>query len=76
MRTVKDSFNINNATVLVCEMFEDEEVTKTLHTDIGRFNKDEFVVEKVKACFSTPTTRNIVIKKANLSQKINDFSFV
>lgn len=76
MKTVKDSFNIDNSTVLICELFADEIVTETLQTNIGYFNKDEFVVEKIKSCFSIPNTRNIIIKKADLSQRINSFMFV
>lgn len=77
MLTVKDSFEINNKiTVLVCDMFTDDVVTNTLQTNEGLFARNEFAVEKVKYCFGTPTTREIVIRKTNLTGKIKSVDFI
>ena len=63
---VIEVFEIPNATILVCDLFDDNVITDTLTTDIGIFNKDEFAVEHVTACFGEPKQRIIGIRKKNL----------
>ena len=75
MVIVKESFAINNATVLVCEMFDNDIVTDQLITSVGNFKKGDFVVEDSKSCFSNPSTRNIVIKRVSLSNQIDKIAF-
>lgn len=59
MIEVKEIFKVGKNTVLVCTLFDDEEITDTIESNIGRHT--QFSVETPKACFSTPTTRNIVL---------------
>ena len=75
MKAIKETFKFDNITVLVCEMFDDSEVTDKIVTNAGIFVKPDFEVENVKACFGTPTTRNIVIKRTNFDSKIEEFKF-
>ena len=63
---VLEIFEISNATILVCDLFDDSVVTDTLVTDVGIFNKEEFEVERATACFSEPKSRIVGIRKNNL----------
>ena len=63
---VIEIFEISNATILVCDLFDDSVITDTLITDVGVFNKDEFAVEHATACFSEPKQRFVGIRKKNL----------
>lgn len=63
---VFEIFEVSNATVLVCDLFDDSVITDTLITDAGIFNKGEFEVEHPTACFSEPKQRFIGIRKNNL----------
>ena len=71
---VKDVFEISNATMLVCDLFDDGIIADTLITDIGNFYKDEFSVEHLTACFSEPKCRMVGIRKKNLP-KIHKIRF-
>jgi hypothetical protein len=76
MKSVKETLKLNNATVLVCDLFEDSEITAKLKTNVGTFDSSEFEVETVKPCFCEPITRKIVIKKSNITDAITNFSFI
>ena len=75
MIAVKDTLQLKGITVLVCELFGDDVVTDKLETDAGVFSGGDFVVEDNKDCFSAVNTRNIVIRKAVIPQKINQIRF-
>ena len=66
MIKVIEVFEISNATILVCDLFDDSIITDTLITNIGVFNKDEFAVEHATACFGEPKHRFVGIRKKNL----------
>ena len=60
MINVKETLRVGNGiTVLVCDMFSDEDIKRTLESNIGQHTK--FKVEGVKNCFSKPTTGDIVM---------------
>ena len=63
---VFEIFEVSNATILVCDLFDDSVITDTLITDVGIFNKGDFEVERPTACFSKPKVRFIGIRKKNL----------
>ncbi len=63
---VNEVFETSNATILVCDLFDDDKITDILITDIGTFNKDEFAVERATTCFNEPKQRMIGIRKKNL----------
>ena len=65
---VKEIFEISNATMLVCDLFDDCIITDKLITDIGVFHKGEFSVEQLTVCFGKPNYRIIGIEKKNLPQ--------
>lgn len=57
---VRETLQLENGfSVLMCDLFSDEEITQTLVSNIG-IHKN-FVVEGVRNCFSSATTRNIVL---------------
>lgn len=60
MINVKEVFKLNkNTTVLVCDMFSDDEVKGILESNIGKYK--DFEIETVKNCFSAAKTRNIIL---------------
>jgi len=60
MIQVRETTKLNSeATILVCDMFPDDVVTKTIKTDFGTIRS--FVVETPKECFSAPKTRDILV---------------
>ena len=60
MIKVLETFKINsNKGVLVCELFDDSEISKKLMSNVENYK--EFEVETPKRCFSEPKTRNIVL---------------
>lgn len=60
MIRVKETMKLNNNyTVLICDMFNDNIVTDKIESNLGIH--ENFEVEGVKACFSIPKSRNIVI---------------
>ena len=75
MIAVKEVFRLNdNATVLVCDMFSDEDVKNTLQSDWGTHKK--FRVEKPKNCFSEAKTRDIVLFGKDDYSKITGIKFI
>ena len=75
MKKVKEILKINNATVLVCDLFDDSEITSRIKTNLGVFYSPEFEVEAVKFCFDKPKTRHIILKKHDIGN-ITDFKFI
>ena len=63
----------SDATILVCNMFPDEVITKTINSDAGLIRN--FVVETLKECFSVPQTRDILVYGSGNSQ-ITQIEFV
>jgi hypothetical protein len=60
MVEVLETMQLNNGkTVLVCKMFSDENVTDKVK--IGDTIAKNFSIEQVRACFSAPKTRDIVV---------------
>lgn len=51
---------VNGMTVLVCDLFSDDQVTNDLRLDGIKIEK--YSVEPVRTCFSTPKSRHIVVK--------------
>ena len=75
MINVKEIMKVgNNVTVLVCDMFADDEIKSTIRSNIG--NHKTFEVEKPKNCFSNPVTRNIALFGKDDYSKINSIQFV
>ena len=75
MINVKDVMKVNkNMSVLVCDLFPDEDVTKTIESNIGKHTN--FNVEKVMNCFSQATTRTIVMFGDDDYSGINTIKFV
>jgi len=75
MIKVKETFELNSeATVLVCEMFEDDIITTKIKSNIGHINR--FEVEKIKNCFSVPATRNIVVFNLLKGDVVKNIEFV
>ena len=75
MINVKEMFKLNTeATVLVCEMFNDDIITKKIHSNVGLISR--FEVEKAKNCFSASATRNIVAFNLPEGYIVKNFEFV
>lgn len=75
MIDVKEIFKVNkNITVLICDMFSDEDVTKTIKSNVGEHKS--FEVEAVQACFSVPKTRSIVMMGTGDFSKIKSIEFI
>ena len=75
MINVKDVMKVNkNMSVLVCDLFPDEDVTKTIESNIGKH--DSFKVEKVTNCFSEAKTRTIVMFGQEDYSKIETIKFI
>lgn len=74
MIKVKESIKLHNkATVLVCDMFPDEDIKGTLISNVGKHTK--FEVEKPKNCFTVAKTRNIVLFGSDDYSKITTIKF-
>ena len=55
-----ECFRLNNGmTVLSCEMFSDDQITRMIRV-YGRLLTD-FEVERPRECFSVPNLRNVVV---------------
>ena len=69
------SFKLGNGmTILECDIFSDDQITENLRLDGIKI--DHFSVEPVKACFSAPKTREIVIKDTLPEQQFRNAMFV
>ena len=64
--TVKESFEIQNATILVCDPFDPALVTDTLITDIGNFTKSDFSIVHPRNCYGNTNYQFVGIRKINL----------
>ncbi len=63
MFKVHEVHKLNNGMpVLVCDLFEDSDITESLFTDIGIFSRKEFEVGPLRFCFSSPKTRTIMLR--------------
>lgn len=75
MITVKETFRIKgNTTVLVCDVFEDSEITKTIQSNAG--THVSFEVLPVRNCFSEATTRNIILFDNKENTNIEEITFI
>ena len=75
MINVKDVLKVNkNISALVCDLFPDEDVTKTIEADIGKITS--FKVENVTNCFSQATTRIITVFGDGDYARIKKIKFV
>lgn len=75
MIKVKEILKLNNdMTILVCDVFEDDIITKTIESNVGKHNKIE--VEKISACFSKPQTRNIIVYGLEDHSNIDRIRFI
>ena len=74
MIQVREITQLNsNTTVLVCDMFSDDIVTKTIKTNFGTVCN--FVVETPKECFSVPKTRDVLVYGLGCTE-INEIEFI
>lgn len=74
MIQVRETTQLNrNTFVLVCDMFPDDVVTKTIKTNLGTICN--FVVETPKECFSVPKTRDVLVYGPEC-KKITHIEFV
>lgn len=75
MIKVREVFKINGeATVLVCDLFSDSEIGSVIQSNIGQHVN--FEVFPIKACFSQPKTRNILVFGNEDYSKIATIEFV
>lgn len=75
MTNVKQVLKVGeNITVLVCDMFSDEEITRQVKTSAGIHSR--FEVENPKFCFSNPTTRNVVLFGSDDFSSVESIEFV
>ena len=75
MISVKEVFEINrDTTVLVCDIFQDSEISDLIRSEQGDFS--DFEVLPVRECFSKARTRNIVVR-GNLDKlNIKNIQFI
>ena len=66
----------NGMPVLICDLFQDNEVTNKLSTDIGEFSENEFAIGQIRSCFGPPKTRTILLRTHEDCSKIKNISFV
>ena len=62
--------------VLVCDLFDDEDVTNHVKTSIGLFEKSDFAVGTITACFAPPSSRTILLKTNKDCSSIKEIEFV
>lgn len=74
MIKVLETVKLNtNATILVCDMFDDKIATKTIKSNIGLHSS--FAIETPQECFSKPKTRDVLVYGGDFS-KIKEIEFV
>ena len=76
MIKVLEKFSIQEHIILVCNLFDLTEATKTLWTNVGTFNESQFYIEPLHACFSEPNARYIVIKTTRDCSELTEIQFV
>lgn len=75
MIEVKEIFKIkNDATVLVCDVFPDEDVKSVIESNLGKHKS--FEVEPIRQCFSTAKVRTIVLHGKEDFSGIKTIKFV
>lgn len=74
MIPVMETMQLNeNVTILVCDMFSDEIITKTIMTNLGKHQN--IAVETIRECFSKPKTRDILVFGGDYT-KIKEVEFI
>lgn len=77
MLAVKDIIKMDSGEpVIFCDLFDDSAITDKIKTNIGTFNKTEFEVGNVTACFAPPTARGILLRTKKDCSKIKEIEFV
>ena len=62
--------------VLVCDLFDDKDVTNQVKTSIGLFDKSDFAVGAATACFAPPSSRTILLRTTEDCSGIKEIEFV
>lgn len=75
MAKVLEKHKIEGRTILVCEKDKDVKTPERIITNIGIFSKNDFSVSVPFACFSNPTTINVIFKDNLNADDINYIDF-
>ena len=77
MINVKEILKMQNGfPVLVCDLFNDADITKRVKTNLGVFEEPDFAVGTVTACFAKPDSRTILLRTTEDCSGIKEVEFV
>lgn len=77
MINVKEILKMQNGfPVLVCDLFDDKDITKRIKTNTRMFEASDFEVGTTTACFAPSDSRTILLRTSEDCSGIKEIEFV